>query len=270
MRLEQPAVAVGEICRDAEVPYLIDGCQAVGQMPIDVRRLHCDFLAAACRKFLRGPATEMSHVSEVFTRLALSHLGLHLTLRHSGRLVHDIPASAAAIVASRRAVARARAARAVPVEHLGQASLDVHRSATGAGRLIRCGQRVGEPAGPTSADRRRRRGRGQDLPLVVDRHAQLLGRTGFSGHPGGQGKLPGRKRRRLPRPGHRVVGDDAPAEQVAACAQPADARQRADRGAARHGRSRPGACPGGRILRDEDRPGGIFPPSSPLWIRHRR
>jgi selenocysteine lyase/cysteine desulfurase len=53
--LVQPAEAVGEICRDAEVPYLVDACQAVGQMPIDVRRLHCDFLTAACRKFLRGP-----------------------------------------------------------------------------------------------------------------------------------------------------------------------------------------------------------------------
>jgi selenocysteine lyase/cysteine desulfurase len=53
--LVQPAEAVGEICRDAEVPYLVDACQAVGQMPIDVQRLHCDFLAAACRKFLRGP-----------------------------------------------------------------------------------------------------------------------------------------------------------------------------------------------------------------------
>jgi selenocysteine lyase/cysteine desulfurase len=53
--LVQPAEAVGEICRAAEVPYLVDACQAVGQMPIDVRRLHCDFLAAACRKFLRGP-----------------------------------------------------------------------------------------------------------------------------------------------------------------------------------------------------------------------
>jgi selenocysteine lyase/cysteine desulfurase len=53
--LVQPAEAVGEICRDADVPYLVDACQAVGQMPIDVQRLHCDFLAAACRKFLRGP-----------------------------------------------------------------------------------------------------------------------------------------------------------------------------------------------------------------------
>ncbi|HEY0350538.1 MAG TPA: aminotransferase class V-fold PLP-dependent enzyme [Gemmatimonadales bacterium] len=53
--LVQPAEAVGEICREAEIPYLVDACQAVGQMPIDVRRLQCDFLAAASRKFLRGP-----------------------------------------------------------------------------------------------------------------------------------------------------------------------------------------------------------------------
>ena len=53
--LVQPAEAVGEICREAGIPYLVDGCQAVGQMPIDVRRLHCDYLSAAARKFLRGP-----------------------------------------------------------------------------------------------------------------------------------------------------------------------------------------------------------------------
>jgi selenocysteine lyase/cysteine desulfurase len=53
--LVQPAEAVGVICREAGVPYLVDGCQAVGQIPIDVHRLHCDFLAATARKFLRGP-----------------------------------------------------------------------------------------------------------------------------------------------------------------------------------------------------------------------
>jgi selenocysteine lyase/cysteine desulfurase len=53
--LVQPAEAIGEICRQAEVPYLVDACQAVGQMPIDVERLGCDFLAATARKFLRGP-----------------------------------------------------------------------------------------------------------------------------------------------------------------------------------------------------------------------
>lgn len=53
--LVQPAEAVGVVCRQAGVPYLVDGCQAVGQIPIDVDRLHCDFLAATARKFLRGP-----------------------------------------------------------------------------------------------------------------------------------------------------------------------------------------------------------------------
>ncbi len=53
--LVQPVEAVGRICREADVPYLIDGCQAVGQIPIDVRRLHCDYLSGAARKFLRGP-----------------------------------------------------------------------------------------------------------------------------------------------------------------------------------------------------------------------
>ena len=53
--LVQPAEAVGEICREAGVPYILDACQAVGQMPVDVGRLHCDYLAGASRKFLRGP-----------------------------------------------------------------------------------------------------------------------------------------------------------------------------------------------------------------------
>jgi selenocysteine lyase/cysteine desulfurase len=53
--LVQPVELVGEACRDAEVPYLVDACQAVGQMPVEVSRLHCDFLSATARKFLRGP-----------------------------------------------------------------------------------------------------------------------------------------------------------------------------------------------------------------------
>ena len=53
--LVQPAADVGAICAEYGVPYLLDACQAVGQLPIDVTRLHCDFLAATARKFLRGP-----------------------------------------------------------------------------------------------------------------------------------------------------------------------------------------------------------------------
>ena len=53
--LVQDVEAVGTVCRDADVPYLVDACQAVGQMPVDVNRIGCDYLAATARKFLRGP-----------------------------------------------------------------------------------------------------------------------------------------------------------------------------------------------------------------------
>ena len=53
--LVQAAGEVGAVCRAAGVPYLIDACQAVGQVHIDVASLGCDYLAATGRKFLRGP-----------------------------------------------------------------------------------------------------------------------------------------------------------------------------------------------------------------------
>ncbi len=53
--LMQPVEALGEIAESAGVPYLIDACQAVGEISVDVARLRCDFLSATGRKFLRGP-----------------------------------------------------------------------------------------------------------------------------------------------------------------------------------------------------------------------
>lgn len=53
--LVQDVAAVGEMCREAGVVYLVDACQSVGQMPVDVASIHCDFLSATARKFLRGP-----------------------------------------------------------------------------------------------------------------------------------------------------------------------------------------------------------------------
>lgn len=53
--LVQRAEDVGVVCAEAGVPYLVDGCQAVGQLDVDALALRCDFLAATARKFLRGP-----------------------------------------------------------------------------------------------------------------------------------------------------------------------------------------------------------------------
>ncbi len=53
--LIQDVAAVGDICEKIGVPFLIDACQAVGQIEIDVTRLKCDYLSATARKFLRGP-----------------------------------------------------------------------------------------------------------------------------------------------------------------------------------------------------------------------
>src|SRR5690606_15053093 len=45
------------------------------------------------RKFLRSPQTEMGHIVEAFTRVALAHANVHMTLRSGGRELHDLPAT---------------------------------------------------------------------------------------------------------------------------------------------------------------------------------
>lgn len=59
---------------------------------IEVR--HLFYNTPVRRKFLKNDATEIGHVAEAVTRLALARPGLHVVLKHNGKRVVEVPASA--------------------------------------------------------------------------------------------------------------------------------------------------------------------------------
>ncbi|MCS7023053.1 MAG: DNA mismatch repair endonuclease MutL [Gemmataceae bacterium] len=59
---------------------------------VEVR--HLFYNVPVRKKFLKSVATELGHIAEAVTRLSLAQPHLHLTLRHNGKLVYDVPTTA--------------------------------------------------------------------------------------------------------------------------------------------------------------------------------
>jgi cysteine desulfurase / selenocysteine lyase len=77
--LINPIEEIGALARAAGVTFLVDACQSIGQLPLDVERIGCDILSATARKYLRGPrAMGLLYVRrELADRLEPPLLDLH-------------------------------------------------------------------------------------------------------------------------------------------------------------------------------------------------
>ncbi|MBU0754183.1 MAG: aminotransferase class V-fold PLP-dependent enzyme, partial [Planctomycetes bacterium] len=51
----QPVAEIGAICREAEIPFIIDASQTAGIVPIDMRAMNIDVVAFTGHKCLMGP-----------------------------------------------------------------------------------------------------------------------------------------------------------------------------------------------------------------------
>ncbi|MBI2478411.1 MAG: DNA mismatch repair endonuclease MutL, partial [Planctomycetia bacterium] len=91
MRSRTPGSTAGaELTVTAGIHSEIAPCGCPNGTSIEVRNLFCS--TPVRRKFLRTTQTEMGHITEAFTRIALAHPAIHFTLKHNDRTLFDLPA----------------------------------------------------------------------------------------------------------------------------------------------------------------------------------
>ncbi|VTR99338.1 DNA mismatch repair endonuclease MutL [Tuwongella immobilis] len=77
-------------CEGGELGTIRPWNGAVGTR-IEVK--HLFFNTPVRKKFLRAIPTELGHIIDTVIRLAMAYPTLHLTLKHNGKLIHEIPAT---------------------------------------------------------------------------------------------------------------------------------------------------------------------------------
>lgn len=81
-----PIEEIGEICREKGVLFHTDGVQAVGKIPVDMQKVHVDFMSMSAHKFHGPKGVGALYIKNSEALTPLLHGGEHMGGRRSGTL----------------------------------------------------------------------------------------------------------------------------------------------------------------------------------------
>ena len=137
-----PIAAIGHMIKskNPQCLYMVDACQSVGQLPLDVGHIQCDILTAAGRKFLCGPrGTGFAYVSKTLSLKPLiqdlhttqaTNLTTHVLEDPSAKRFELLEKNNAALVGFHQAVREAIVRKQPPNPILYEALLETLNSFT--------------------------------------------------------------------------------------------------------------------------------------------